>query len=205
MPLEIEKRFQNFNFDEIKSIFKANNILKIGGSLFKSSNYYGTNPKQFIRVRDEGNKIKFTIKQRNSNGYDTEHEVIVDNYDVINTMLLQLQLKKKQDMQKYREIYMTPDKRNEIIFDYYPGLPPFMEIESMSETDLFNTMKLLGLSEEPIFTAKDLLYKHYGIRKDREMVSLIFENAYDILGNLITKNKEQFDDILNKQIKLFIK
>jgi len=205
MPLEIEERFQNFDFEEIKRIFKANNILKMGGSLLKNSNYYGTNPNQFIRVRDEGNKITFTIKQRNNNGYDTEYEVVVDNYDVINTMLLQLQLKKKNDMHKYREIYMTPDKRNEIIFDYNPGLPPYMEIESMSETDLHNTMKLLGLSKEPMFVQKDLYYKYYGIKKNREMVSLTFENAYDILGNLITKNKEQFDDILNKQIKLFIK
>jgi adenylate cyclase class IV len=205
MSLEIEKRFKNFDYKEIKEIFKSNNIDKVGGLLFKISNYHGVKEKQFVRVRDEGNKITFTIKQRNNNGYDTEYEVIVNNYEIINSMLLQLKLKKKYDMHKYREIYITQDKKNEIIFDHYPGLEPFMEIESRTEQDLNNLMKLLGLSDESIFTPKDLYYEYYGIRKDREMISLTFDNAKDILEDLITKKKDEFNRIIESQLKKFFK
>jgi adenylate cyclase class 2 len=203
MPLEIEKRFKNFNYQQIKDIMKSNNIIKIGGTLFKSSSYYGVKEKQVIRVRDEGNKITFTIKQRNDNGYDTEYEIIVDDYDKINIMLSQLKLKKKYDMHKYREIYITQDKKNEIIFDHYPGLPPFIEIESTSEDELYNIMKLLGLSDEEKFVPKDLYYEQYGIRKDREMISLTFHNVRDILEKLITKNKDKFNAIISKQLDKF--
>ena len=205
MSLEIEKRFKKFDYDNVKHILKNNNVDRIGESLFKISNYYGIHPNQVIRVRDEGNKITFTIKQRNNNGYDTEYEVIVDNYDTINKMLDQLGIKKKNDMEKIREIYITQDKQSEIVFDHYPGAPPCIEIESTSETELFKIMKLLGLSEEPKFTPKDLYYEYYGIRKDRKMTSLKLENAKDIFNSLITKNRDMFNSILEKQIKKFVK
>ena len=207
MSLEIEKRFKNFNYDEIITILKKNNFNRIGGYLFKISNYKGLQDKQYLRVRDEGTKITFTIKQRKTNDYDydTENQVIIDNYEIMNSMLEQLKLKKINEMYKYREIYISQDKKNEISFDNCPALLPFMEIESINEDELFKTMKLLNLSEEPGFVPSDLYLENYGITKNRKMIPLTFDNAKDVFNHLITKNKNTFDDILTYQHNILLK
>ena len=209
MPLEIEKRFKNFNYDEIITILKKNNFNRIGVYLYKISNYLPYNQdnqdKLSIRVRDEGTQTTFTIKQRKTNDYDIENQVIIDNYDTLNIMLEQLKFKKINETQKYREIYISQDKKNEISFDNHPALPPFMEIESINEDELFKTMNLLGLSEEPFFTPSDIYFENYGITKNRKKLPLTFDNAKDVFTHLITKNKNTFDDILTYQHNNFFK
>lgn len=204
MSLEIEKRFKNFNYNQIKKKFKDNNITKVGGYLFKISTYKSPKEGQSIRIRDEGTKITFTIKQKAINNYDTEYEVIVDNYEMIDTMIQLMGLEKNYDLYKYREIYKTKNNKSEIVLDHFPGLPPYMEIESSTEKELYKMMKTLELLEEPHFTAKDLYLEQYGITKDRKDGSLTFDNAKDVLSKFITKNKQNFDIILKKQIKKFL-
>jgi len=50
-------------------------------------------------------------------------------------------------IKKYHEIYITKNKKSEIIFDHYPGLPPYIEIESTNETELNKIIKLLKLKQ----------------------------------------------------------
>ncbi len=199
MSLEIEKRFKNFDYTKLKKIFKENEIKRVGGFLFKLTSYQGTKEGQSIRIRDEGNKITFTIKQKNANNYDTEWEVNIDNYEMMDKMIQQLNIKKRYDLFKYREIYVTKDKKNEIVFDFFPALNPYMEIESKTEKDLLKLMKQLGLKEEPNFVAKDLYWELYGITKDRKDGDLTFDNAGEILGPLVNKNKVNFSQILEHQ------
>ena len=158
-----------------------------------------------VRIRDEGVKITFTIKQKKGGDrlYDTEYEVVVDNYNMIDQMIQLLGLEKLYDLHKYREIYKT--NKTEIIFDHFPGLPPYMEVESKSEKELKSVMKKLGLNEENNFTAKDLYFEQYGITKDRKDASLSFINANQMLEKFITKNKEQFNNILKHQNKFLNK
>ena len=120
-------------------------------------------------------------------------------------MLLQLKLEKNFELHKYREIYRTKNGKTEVIFDNFPGLPPYMEIESKTEKDLQKTMKLLGLPEEPKFSASDLYLEHYGITKDRPDFPLTFSNAFEYLSKYITKNKKDFNDLIKKQIKKYNK
>jgi len=204
MSLEIEKQFKTFDYNNIKKIFKQKNINRVGGFLFKLTSYKGTKNDQYIRIRDEGKKITFTIKQKTNNQYVTEYEVVVDNYEMINKMLLQLGVQKNYDLHKYREIYITKNKKSEIIFDHYPGLPPYMEIESQSESELNKMIKLLKLKEEK-FTAADLYYELYGITQDRKYDDLTFDNAKQKFNKLITKNKDKFNELLAKQQKKFLK
>ncbi len=199
MSQEIEKRFKNFDYNKIKKIFKENDIKKVGGFLFKLTSYQGTKEGQSIRIRDEGHKITFTIKQKNPNSYDTEWEVVIDNYEMMDQMIKQMNIKKRYDLFKYREIYVTKDKKNEIVFDFFPALGPYMEVESKTEKDLLKTMKLLGLELEPNFEAKDLYWDIYGITKDRKSADLTFDNAGEVLGPLVTKNKVNFSKILGHQ------
>ncbi len=119
-------------------------------------------------------------------------------------MIQLMGLEKNYDLYKYREIYKTKNNKSEIVFDHFPGLPPYMEIESNNEKELYKMMKKLELFEEPHFTSKDLYLEQYGITKDRKDGSLTFDNAKDVLSKFITKNKENFDNILKKQIKKFL-
>jgi predicted adenylyl cyclase CyaB len=200
MSLEIEKRFKNYDYKTIKDIVeeKCNHI---GSYIYTFTSYAGIKPGQSIRIRDEGSKITFTIKQKNQNNYDTEWEVVVNDYKMIDAMLTQLNISKKYEMQKYREIYKTKNGKSEIVFDHNPGLPSYIEIESFDEKNLNKTMKMLNLVEEEDFSARDLYYDLYGIPKDRDNSSLLFENAEEVLGPSIKKNKNNFIKILDKQKK----
>jgi len=204
MSSEIEKRFKDFNYKKITKKLLKNEFTKVGAFVFKIINFKGLVPNQRIRIRDEGFRITFTIKILSENSYDTEYEVIVNDYNMIEKMMEQLQLTKLYDLHKFREIYKSNDGKTEVIFDHFPGLPPYMEIESESEKDLFETMKKLNLHDEPKFAAKDLYFSVYGITKDRKDDSLTFENA-DKLIEYITKNKSYFQKILKYQRDKLIK
>lgn len=205
MSLEIEKRFKNFKYTEIKKKLLENNFEKFGGFLFKIITYKGLDKNQKIRVRDEGYRTVFTIKNVDTNNYDVEYEVIIDSYDMMNQMLIQLKLEKNFELHKFREIYRSKNGKTEVIFDNFPGLPPYMEVESKTEKDLQKTMKILGLSEEPKFTASDLYLEHYGITKNRPDFPLTFANADEYLTKYITKSKKEFMDLLKKQHKKYNK
>lgn len=205
MSFEIEKRFKNFNYKNIKQLLKINNIKKEGSYLYKIIMFHSLKEGQIIRIRDEGTKITFTIKQKNPNNYSTEYEVIVNDYMMIEQMLYQLNITKNYDLHKIREIYRTSDNNSEIIFDHYPGLPPYIEIESKTENELNKLMKVLGLKDEKSFHAGDLYTNLYNITKDRKNESLTFNNATQIFTPYILKNKEKFLKRINIQIKFLQK
>lgn len=151
---------------------------------------------QIIRTRNEGQKITFTIKEK-TNTYDKEWEVNVNDQNIINEMLLHLGIKKAYTLEKFREIYK--DDNNELVFDHYPGLETYLEIESNSEDNLFKMMKNLNLESESKFNAKELYYQEYGISKERPDNDLTFENALEMFDSFITKNKDKFIKILKHQ------
>jgi len=203
MSLEIEKRFINFDYNEIKGIL-SEKCDHIGSFLYTFTSYKGTKPGQSIRVRDEGSKITFTVKQKNENNYDTEWEVAVSNYKMLDLMLTEMGISKRYTMQKFREIYKTKNGNSEIIFDHYPALPPYIEIESISEDELLETIKTLNLKEEKDFSARTLYYDLYGIQQERESDCLTFSTAEDVLSQYITKNKTDFLEKLNSQKEQYL-
>ena len=205
MALEIEKRFKNFDYNEMIKNFKKLRIKNTKNHVQIFSSYAGIKKDQSIRIRDEGDKITFTVKQKNVGSYDSEWEVIVNDYNMIDRMLTELNVKKKYEMEKYREIFVTKNGKNEIVFDHYPGLPPYMEIESSTEAELKKTMKILNLPDEDQFSAKDLYYDLYGILKNREDSDLTFKTANKLMGKYITKNKTKFSNILREQKKHLFK
>ena len=196
MSLEIEKRFKNFDYKTLKKLFEKYDIQKNGGYLFNVTGFVPLKENQIIRTRNEGKKITFTIKEK-SNTYDKEWEVNVDNQNIMNDMLQLLGVKKAYTLEKFREIYK--DDNNELVFDHYPGLEPYLEIESNSEDNLLKIMKNLNLELESKFNAKDLYYLEYGMTKERPDNDLTFDNASEMFDSYITKNKEKFIKILNHQ------
>ena len=202
MSYEIEERFRNFDYKSIKNKLKELDVKHKGSFLFKIASYKSENDNKSIRIRDEGYQITFTIKINEQKQYIKEYEVVVDNYDMIDNMIQLMGIKKHYDLHKYREIYRTKNNKTEIIFDHYPGLPPYMEIESKTEKDLLSFMKKLNLTKENEFSAGDLYNEYYGIPLIRKLETLTFDNANNVFLKMITKNKKQFIDILQQQKKL---
>ena len=206
MPIEIEKRFKKFNYKKIKKIIKNNGFTFFGSYLFKVI-YYKTNiPNQTIRLRDEGHRITFTIKMHNHNNYETEDEIIINDFNAFNVMLNKMGFEKGIELHKYREIYVSNDQKTEIIFDHFPGLPPYMEIESEKEEKLFDAMRLLDLNEDSKFNSLDLYFEHYNInKKDMNECSLNFYDIEQCVLQLIDNkdNKKKFSKLLKKQKQKF--
>jgi hypothetical protein len=78
------------------------------------------------------------------------------------------------------------------------GLLVYHEIESKTETELFDLMKKLNLTAEK-FTSLDLYYEYYGITKDRKQGDLLFSNVVEIMTPYITKNKDSFIKLVQHQ------
>jgi hypothetical protein len=114
----------------------------------------------------------------------------------------------KYEIEKTREIWVH--KGCEIVFDTYPGLPTYIEVECHNEKQLKNTMKEVGLTEKMSSkNAASNMYKDlYGIPKleervksDTDNLGLTFEHAKKKLNKSITKNKPDFERRLKEQIQ----
>ena len=204
MSLEIEKRFKNFDYGDLKKKLTQLGFKKTGSYLQRMRLYQGRKPDQSIRVRVEGNKTTLTVKKRNIDSYETEWEVEVSSYSMMKRILKQLGLVKRYDLEKYRETYLSPDHKTNVVFDHFPGLPPYIEVESQTEADLFKVMSLLGLSEEGKFAASDLYFACYGIVKTKKEQDLTFQNADTVFSGSIQKRKSTFMKLLDQQRKHFL-
>ena len=170
----------NFDYKTLKKLFEKYNIQKNGGYLFNVTSFIPLKENQIIRTRNEGKKITFTIKEK-TDTYDKEWEVNISDQNMMNEMIQILGVKKAYDLEKFREIYK--DDNNELVFDHYPGLEPYLEIESNTEENLEQMMVNLNLVTESKFNAKELYYLEYGISKERPNRGLTFDNAFEMFDS----------------------
>lgn len=159
MQKEIETKFLNIDRNDL-----IERLLTLGFKcdfpetvFFRSIFHLADDPlalKTWARVRDEGNKVIMNVKtavDMHSPTGTYEAEVIVDNYKKAENFLAALGLLKMQEIENTREQY----SKNGILvcIDYYPGIPPYCEIEAPSEEQVKATAQLLGFSWEDSFTA----------------------------------------------------
>src|SRR3989338_649752 len=106
----------------------------------------------WVRVREEGDKIKMSFKKRigmgdggaiNDKGME-EIEIEVDDFNKAAKILLNIGLIEKHYTENRRIRY----KLNNIEFDidFWPKLKPFLEIEAPSWKKIDNVILLLGLN-----------------------------------------------------------
>jgi adenylate cyclase class IV len=68
--------------------------------LFKIIQYKTKPPIKTLRIRDEGFRITFTVKEK-TDDYDFENEVNIDNFNEMKNILEKLGYEKKYMMEKY--------------------------------------------------------------------------------------------------------
>jgi len=164
---EIEVKFLNINPKEV-----GDELLRLGANklfdrlykikIFDYPDLRLNGEASWLRLRDEGDKITLSYKQRigiKSVGGETnddgmkEIEIVVDSFDKTAELIYALGLVDKFYEEKRRVRYVLDDIEFDI--DYMPELAPFLEIESDSWEKIDKAIELLGLDpkEKKIFSA----------------------------------------------------
>ena len=201
---EYEVRISNIDTTEFRKKLK-----KIGAKLDNPKQLMPsvvfTHPKNkkdsYVRIRNEGKQITMTSKSNLKNKFVTEYEVEIDDFQSGVDLLLSLGCKIKYYVEKIRETWKVPGCK-EIVFDSYPGLKEYIEIECNSEKILNSTMKKLDVKPDNSDISIDGMYlNQYGIKKDRKKSErFTFKDSKKNLSKFITKNKSTFNKIIKEQL-----
>lgn len=120
---------------------------------------------EWIRLREAGGKSALTYKNKKGTGISdtTEIEVNVDDFDKAAAIFGKLNCFSGQYYQENkRKQFMLGDLEFDI--DYWPNIPPFLEIESGSEERVLAGLKLIGLeNSEHGHIGLINIYAKYGI------------------------------------------
>lgn len=127
---------------------------------------YKINPNKWIRLRKTNNKVTLAVKHILSNSNSSlqqllENEIEVSSFDETDALLQQLGYVFKSYQEKRRMVFELCN--HEIDFDFWPGIPPYMEFEGKSEEDLVHVLTTLGYSMDNVISCTaDTVYKIYG-------------------------------------------
>ena len=138
----------------------------------------------------------------NGNKYPIENEITIDNFKEANKILLELGCKKKFEIHKLREVWKIKGCK-EIVFDTYPGMETYAEIECDNLKNIQKVLKKLNLDTNlknyPRFPVAKYYFDTYGIKPRRKYNDLTFTTAYKELLKRATKNKsllkKRLDDV----------
>lgn len=164
--LEVNPRLMKRKLKELgaKRVFSGN-MLAI---------YYDTKRKtiaknaQVLRLRSKKNKVELTFKTSEASKSNAkvceETECHVDDFKAMDKILRSLGFKAARVVRKHRLSFKLDKLSFEI--DTYPGVPPLLEIEASTITDLRKAVKMLGfkMSETVSWNSFQVL-EHY--RKNR--------------------------------------
>ena len=165
IPIEIEIKLKVDN-NEYKRLFnllkdKSNNIKEV----IEKDIYFKTpikkEYKEVLRIRKENDLYILSYKKENNDKTRDEFETIIDNYDNLENILLNLGLEKKGVIEKKRTKILYKNKY-EFAFDEVKNIGKFIEIE-----------------------VKNIEYSH--IEEINRLMDIINEFKIDI--NLITDKK----------------
>jgi len=119
---------------------------------------------EWIRLRDEGDKVTITYKNRNKDvSIDTQEiETEVNNFDKMALLLQQIPFKRKFYQENKRIVYELPEI--EFMIDTWPKLKPHLEIEGKTKEKMEEGLELLGLKgKEQGDISVNQLYEEIGI------------------------------------------
>lgn len=176
MHEEIEVKFLEVDVSDIREKLKA-----LGASLVGTYNYKRKlldypdlrldAKHSWIRLRDEGEKITLTFKERKVGEHMLhdlgmkEIEIEVSGFDTTNQFLLAIGLIEKRYEENKRERWLLGDVECDI--DTWPMIPTYIELEGPSIEAIKVVSDKLGFNwEEHLVCSAGQVFKHYGISKD---------------------------------------
>ena len=199
MGVEYEYQFTEYDKKNIIKLIKEKGGKKIHNrSLYSTVYFYSKDSQQFIRVRDENGSIVMTKKiiRNKENLHPLEFEIKLSSDETFNNAVefakTVMPKSKIIKTEKYREKWSVGFGCHEIVFDEWPGLPEYMEIDCTSQKSLDDIIKYLGLTNSHYFRrgAFDYYEKIYEIeRKYLPKSDLTFNGIYRSIGKYAKKNK----------------
>lgn len=124
-------------------------------------------PKKWIRLRTNGSKSTLTFKEivdKNAIGGNKELEIVVSDFDTTNEMLNRLGYNARNYQENLRHSFELNGVSIEI--DSWPLIPTYVEVEGSSESEVLDTLRLLGIDSTYKLTNLDVtsIYNEiYGI------------------------------------------
>ena len=178
MQTEIEAKFLNINKVSIRGRLKdcggkivtPERLMRrsLGGENFRKG--------EWLRLRDEGDKVTLTFKSRRGETVDntSEIEVEVSEFEATKLLLEKSGFHFFAYQENKRESWVLDNVQVEI--DTWPGLQPHVEIEAKDEQTVRAAANKLGLEwGEACFKPADVLYaEENGI--SRQAASEVFNN-----------------------------
>lgn len=166
MKTEFEVKILEIDVDKIISKLASLGAKKIDEKLQKRYVYNigEKSDNRWIRLRTDGKKTTLTIKEIQNHNIDgtKEIEISVDDFEKTNLLLEKLGFVHKGYQENKRISYVHDGVEIEI--DFWPQIPPYLEVEGESATEVENMVKLLGfdLSQTTSINTTDV-YNKYGI------------------------------------------
>jgi adenylate cyclase class 2 len=151
MKTEIEVKFLNVNFDELRERLKAAGAVCEQPMRLMRRAIIETpemaEKDAFVRLRDEGDKVTLTYKQFDDYkaiGGVQEIEVIVNDFDDTLEIFRLSGVAHKSFQESRRETWQFGNV--EVVLDEWPWLNPYIEIEGPSEKEVARAADLLGFT-----------------------------------------------------------
>ena len=143
------------NVDEFISKVEALGAKKVGDFHQKRFVYdfNPVKPGKWIRLRTNGTTTTLTIKEVvdvKEIGGTNELEVEVSDFENTNSILNELGYVARNFQENKRIQYILDDV--EIDIDFWPMIPPYVEIEGKSDEDVKRMIKKLEINEEKVTT-----------------------------------------------------
>jgi adenylate cyclase, class 2 len=166
MPIEFEAKVLDVEPDEM-----ANKILLLGGRRIGSRlmrryvyDIQAGDESRWIRLRDTGTDVTLTVKEIAHDGIDgtMETEVVVGDFETTNELLRRIGFEPKSYQENRRTSFELAGAQLEL--DWWPRIPPYLEIEGRSREHVVEVGFTLGVSAENLTgenTTK--VYARYGI------------------------------------------
>ncbi|MCC2631960.1 MAG: adenylyl cyclase [Patescibacteria group bacterium] len=175
---EVEVKFLDINVEEIETKLKRIGATKQFDKLYKRKVFDYPDLRlndagAWIRVRDEGEQVTLSFKQRKgTSSHDgatndqsmEEIELVVSDFARMATFFERIGLKQKF-YEENRRVRWTKDDL-EFDIDYWPELNPYLEIEAKSWEKIDEAIALLGLNptDKKIFSTFQI-YQLAGINE----------------------------------------
>lgn len=173
------KLLRIINADSWNNFLKSILTLRIPPIIFENEfekiiTKYHTNPNKWVRLRETGDKTTISLKQiynRKSRGGVRHHsiedvkeiEIEIDDLKKGKELLKELGYFHKNFQEKRRISYSLQGGVN-VDIDFWPMIPPYLEIEADRKVKVYRTLDKLGFkrSEARILNADDV-YTFYGL------------------------------------------
>jgi len=171
MEHEFEVKVLDIDVEEIKKKLESLGAKKIIEREMRR-NVYSTKPgnhsrdilSKWIRLRDNGERVTLSIKEVKHDGIDGTKEmgIVVDDFEKTEKILKELSFICVNYQENKRISYKLDEVKVEI--DFWPKIPPYIEIEGDSPEEVEKAVKLLGFDMSQTTSISVVkVYEKYGL------------------------------------------